>query len=143
MRLVQHDYDAELVLAGQFLDVLADAAMKRGKAGVRLQSHPDRDLAVEVAAVDGGVVRVVEAVASLGEIFLQGAQETGLATTRVSGDDGGGPSFDCGLERLQSFLQLFGLEHVRGSNVLGERLSSRAIGGKKLIHDRLLPDLFR
>src|SRR5881628_2755208 len=66
MRLVQHDYDAELVLAGQFLDVLADAAMKRGKAGVRLQSHPDRDLAVEVAAVDGGVVRVVEAVASWG-----------------------------------------------------------------------------
>src|SRR5436309_13705333 len=136
MRLVQNDYDAELVLAGQFLDVLADAAMKCGKAGVRLQSHPVRDLAVEVAAVDGGVVRAVEAVASLGEIFLQGAQETGLATTRASGDDGGRPAFDCGLERLQSFLYLFGLEHVRGSNVFGERLSSQHTRRNKLIQAR-------
>src|SRR2546426_6738187 len=109
MRLVQHDYDAELVLAGQFLDVLADAAMKRGKAGVRFQSHPDRDLAVEVAAVDGGGVRVVEAVASLGGIFLPGAPETGLSTTPGSRGDGGGPAFGFGLWRLPSFLVPFGL----------------------------------
>src|SRR2546425_2589558 len=105
MRLVQHDYDAELVLAGQFLDVLADAAMKRGKAGVRLQSHPDRDLAVEVAAALGGGGGRAEGEGSLGGGLLPRLPQTGPRTTRGPRDDRAGsalawrPRRPCGLPR--------------------------------------------
>jgi len=43
---IQHDDDAESVMTGQFLDMLADAGVKRGKAGVRFQSQADRKLAI-------------------------------------------------------------------------------------------------
>src|SRR2546422_729443 len=126
MRLVQHDYDAELVLAGQFLDVLADAAMKRGKAGVRLQSHPDRDLAVEVAAVEGGGVGVGEAGASLGGSFLPGAQGTGLCATRVSGGQAGG---------VETFLERWafatGLTTRKGISTLASRRLTRRVSSRE------------
>src|SRR5881628_2936340 len=100
LRFIQNNDDAQLVLTGQFLDMLADAGMKRGKTGMWFQSHADRKLAIKVASVDSGVIRIVKPVASLGEILFQGAQQTGLAAAGVPGNDGGGPACDGCLERL-------------------------------------------
>ena len=94
VRFIQDQYDAELVLLGEVLDVLVDAQVKGCESGVRIQPQVDRDLSVEVAAVDRGVGVVVEAVAPRREVFFQGSDQTGLARAGIARDRGGGLTFN-------------------------------------------------
>ena len=87
MGLVQDDYYAQLMLAGQLLYMLAYVCMKSCKAGMGFQSHADGKLAVKVTAVDRGVMDVVKPVPPLGEIFFQATPQTGFTAAGITGND--------------------------------------------------------
>ena len=73
-------------LAAELLDVGGDGVEDGGRGGRRREAEGEAELAVEVAAAEGGVVAVGEAEALLGEAVAQRAQHAGLADAGLAGE---------------------------------------------------------
>src|ERR1700674_1084349 len=110
--------------------MLADRRKQRGEVGAWLQSHSDRQLPVEVAAVDGGVMNIMQAVASWRQIFLQGAQQAGLAAAGLAGHNGRRASFQCRFQTLARPAGGVGFEHLTSRSVLAERRGPKIVWGE-------------
>ncbi len=67
------------LVAPKLLDVGLDGEEEVGRRGGRVQAERVAEVAVEVAASEGGVAAVGESEAGLGEVASQGAQDAGLA----------------------------------------------------------------
>src|SRR5690606_7662741 len=74
-------------LARKLLDVVVQGP-DAGGGGLDRQPQREAELAVEVAAAEGGVVAVGEAKAGLGQLGAQRAQGAGLADAGLADDDG-------------------------------------------------------
>ncbi len=128
VRLIQKQDHAQLMLAGQVLDVLTDGREQRGERGARLQSHADGELTIKVTAVDGRIVHVMDAVAALRKILFDGAKQTGLAATRIACHHSRSAPLQRGFQTLPSGLQGFGVQHLRGGNILAEGQTRQTVG---------------
>jgi len=66
-------------LARELFDVGRHGVEKVAGGGSGREAEGEAELAVEVAATEGGVVRVGQAIAGRGDAVAQRAQDTGLA----------------------------------------------------------------
>jgi len=108
-------------VAAEIFDVAGDGEEDGSGAGGGGQAEGETELAVEIAAAEGGVVAVGEAKAGHGELVAEGAQDTGLADAWLAGERDGGALVE-GLDQLVDEC-LFGRRQpqLRVGDLLRER----------------------
>jgi len=86
-------------LGGEHLDVGGDGVKDAGGGGGGSEAEGEAELAIEVAAPEGGVVTVGEAkaVCGLGEAVAQGAEEAGFSDAGLATQEDGA----AGVERFE------------------------------------------
>ena len=108
--------------------MLTDGCKQRGKRGARFQAHADGKLAIKIAAVDGRIMHIVDAVAALRKILFHRAQQAGLARTGISRHDRRGATFQRGLQTLTRSLQAFGIQHLGCRDIFAEWRPRQRVG---------------
>jgi hypothetical protein len=76
-------------VAAEFLDVRRDGVEDGGCGRRGREAEGDAELAVEVAAPEGHVVAVGQAVAALGDALAEGAEDAGLADAGIADENDG------------------------------------------------------
>jgi hypothetical protein len=108
-------------LAGELLDVGRHGVEEVAGGGGRREAEREAELAVEVAAAEGGVVRVGQAVAGGGDAVAERAQDTGLADAGFTDEHHRGALGERGEEAVGDGLLGGGQPEVGVGDLLGER----------------------
>ena len=139
MGLVQDQDRVDSLVFGEFLEVVLDVPEEARGGGFWLQAEGHRQLAIEIAPFDPGVVDVGHPKARRVEVVFQGSKEEGLARPRIPGEDRRGLGLHCRLEALLGVFEGFGEKEVGEVHFLGEGDSFECVSGADFIHRRPPP----
>ena len=84
MGLVEEE-DRVNTLAAKIFDMGGDGEKESRSCGGRREPQGEAELAIEIAAAEGGVVAVGQAKAGLRQPVAQGTQDAGFASTGIAG----------------------------------------------------------
>ena len=114
----EHGVDA---LFGALLDMTRDGVEQAACGGRGRELEGRAELAIEVAAAEGGVVTVGEAEAGGGDAVAQRAQDAGLADARLTDEDDAGVL----VERVEELVDDGGLGRREPELGVGDLLGER------------------
>src|SRR5512139_1001238 len=115
-----NEEDGVDALAGELLDVGRYGVEEVAGGGSGREAEGEAELAVEVAAPEGSVVRIGQPGAGGGDEVARGAQDAGLADGRFTDDDGGSTLVERVKQAVRDGLLGGGEAQIGVGDLLGE-----------------------